>query len=267
MKIEEDKISIILPSYNYAWCIKETIDSVLNQDYENWELVIVDDGSQDNSPKILQNYQKKHPKKIKLFFHSNMENKGMTESYKLGIKNSTGKYLAFIESDDIWYPNYLSSKIKIFKENREVILVYNNVEMFGSKKKIEEGEELMKFILDDFKIKNKPFYAFEFLSEINYIPTFSCFMVKAKMLNKIDFSDKHKAWLDWWILGQLSVRGKFFFQDKKKTKWRMHEKSYNNLYISNLDIQNATKKMQEDILDSAVDYLNKIDKFKSKETF
>jgi glycosyltransferase involved in cell wall biosynthesis len=255
LNFHNKEISIILPSYNYGWCIKETIDSVLNQDYKNWELIIVDDGSKDNSIKIIKKYLQKYPNKIKLFLHPNKENKGIAETYKLGIKNSQGNYLSFIEADDIWYPDYLSSKLKIFKNNPETILVYNDIEIFGSREIIKEKK---KWITkrERFPIFNKPFYAFEYLYSFNHPSTFSCFMVKTETLNEIEISDKHQAWLDWWILGQLSFRGKFFFDKKKKTKWRLHKKSYNRTYESNLDLQEAVKKIQKDILNSATNYLN-----------
>ena len=254
-----EKISIILPSYNYDSFISETIESVLKQSHKDWELIIVDDGSKDNSVRVIEKYIKKCDK-IKLLFHPNKENKGLVETYRLGLKHCTGNYIAFIEADDTWkHSDYLSSKIDIFKRHKDVILVYNDVEVFGSNKIIKDRMRCMVHI-DEVNKKNKerPFFAFEYLSVFNCVYTFSCFVVRAELLkNHVDISNNiREHWLDWWILGQLSVQGKFYFQSEKKTKWRLHEKSYDyimRLKWSDEDTENA----RSNIISHAVSYLNK----------
>jgi glycosyltransferase involved in cell wall biosynthesis len=89
-----EKISIILPSYNYDSFISETIESVLKQSHKDWELIIVDDGSKDNSVRVIEKYIKKCDK-IQLFFHPNKENKGLVETYKLGFKHCLGDICQF----------------------------------------------------------------------------------------------------------------------------------------------------------------------------
>ena len=253
-----EKISIILPSYNYDSFISETIESVLKQSYKDWELIIVDDGSKDNSVRVIEKHIKKC-EKIKLIFHPNKENKGLVETYRLGLKHCVGNYIAFIEADDIWeHDDYLSSKIDIFKRYKDVILVYNNVESFGSNKIIKDRMGSMNHINEaNEKNKERPFFAFEYLSVFNCVYTFSCFVVRAELLkNHVDISNKlFEPWLDWWILGQLSVQGKFYFQSEKKTKWRFHEKSYDHimrLKWSDEDIKSA----RSNIIYHAVSYLN-----------
>lgn len=92
-------ISIITASYNYENYIKETIESVLNQTYTNWELIIVDDGSKDNSVEVIKSYCEKDSR-IKLFQHEGGVNKGLAETIKLGISKAQGEWIAFLESDD-----------------------------------------------------------------------------------------------------------------------------------------------------------------------
>jgi len=252
-----EKISIIIPSFNYDLFIVEAIESILKQSYKDWELIIVDDGSKDNSVRVIEKYIKKC-NKIKLFFHPNKENKGLAETYKLGLKHCSGDYIAFIDADDIWkHSDYLSSKINIFKRHKDVILVYNDVEVFGSNKIIKDRMGTRDHI-DEANKKNKerPFFAFEYLSVFNCVYTFSCFVVRAELLkNHVDISDRlFGPWLDWWILGQLSVQGKFYFQSEKKTKWRFHDKSYDQqLKSSGENLKNA----RLDIISNAVAYLNK----------
>jgi len=234
---KKKKFSIILPSYNYAWCINEAIDSVLAQNYKNLELIIVDDGSTDNSVEVIEKYLKKYPDKIKLFFHPNKENRGLAETYKLGLTKCNGEFIAFIEADDIWYPDYLSSKIPIFEKHKDVILVYNDVEMFGDEKLVSKKIKELNYIFEnkDIPIK-KPFNEFKFLLTYNSIFTFSCFVVRSRIFEKIDFTDNYGGWLDWWLLAQLSILGSFYFQPLKLTKWRIHKKSFFNHEIDNKKI-------------------------------
>ena len=92
------KVSIIIPAYNRVTYINQTVDSVLNQTYQNFELVIVDDGSIDGTYEKLQAYGDK----IKLLTHDNRSNKGQSASINLGLKNANGKYIAILDSDDFW---------------------------------------------------------------------------------------------------------------------------------------------------------------------
>jgi glycosyltransferase involved in cell wall biosynthesis len=239
----KDKVSVIIPSYNYSWCIDEAIESAINQDYENWELIIVDDGSKDNSAEIINRYIKKYPKKIKLLFHPNKINMGLSESYKLGIKHSTGEYICFLEADDIIKKDFISSKIRIFK-NEKVTVIFNNLEVFGSEDIIAKQKK--DIIFSQHKIpKETPFNASGFLIKNNVVFTFSCFMVKKEILKEVDFNSPVDEWLDWWIFYQLSLKGKFYFQQDKKTKWRRHKESYDYLHYKNNNVEGKREIMQK----------------------
>lgn len=95
----EPLVSIITPLYNSEKYIAETIESVLAQTYSNWEMIIVDDCSKDNSTKIVEEYQKKD-RRIKLY--RNEINKGVSYTRNRAIDLSQGKYIAFLDSDDLW---------------------------------------------------------------------------------------------------------------------------------------------------------------------
>lgn len=110
-------ISIIMPVYNSEKFIEKSIKSVLNQDYNNWELLIIDDCSTDKSSKIISTYSNKY-KRIKHF--KNEQNKGVSKSRNFGIKNAKGDYIAFLDSDDIWYNDKLSKQINFMKNNNYV---------------------------------------------------------------------------------------------------------------------------------------------------
>lgn len=254
----KSKVSIILPSYNYGWCIAESIDSVIMQDFNNWELIIVDDGSSDNSIDIINKYVQKHPQKIKLYTHHDNRNLGLTKTYKFGLSKCSGEYVAFIESDDVWAQGHLSSKIDIFNDNKDVVLVYNNVELFGDKRLISNLRTGINYIVSQNKKLSSPFYAFKCFLDQNYVLSFSCFMVRKCVLKKVIFSEKYSAWLDWWLLAQMSLYGRFYFQDKRYTRWRIHTKSYNRYFhgLFNYDVSKPALNIKSDILRLMVDSIN-----------
>jgi len=115
-------VSIITPSYNASEYIEETIESVLNQTYQNWELIIIDDYSDDNSRDIIEKYIEKN-KRIKTIY--NEKNMGAAQSRNRGIELSTGKYIAFLDSDDLWLPNKLKKQIKLMQEEN-ILLSYTS---------------------------------------------------------------------------------------------------------------------------------------------
>lgn len=107
-------VSIITPSFNSSKFIEETINSVLNQTYSKWELIIIDDCSNDNTVNIINNFIK-IDKRIKLLRLN--ENSGAGVARNLGIKNASGRYIAFLDSDDLWHPFKLEKQIKFMEHN------------------------------------------------------------------------------------------------------------------------------------------------------
>lgn len=112
--MDKDLVSIITPVYNAERFLRETIESVINQSYENWEMILVDDSSKDNSEEIINYYMNvdKRIKYIKL-----EKNSGAAFARNTAIKNSIGRYIAFLDSDDIWNKNKLDVQINFMKNN------------------------------------------------------------------------------------------------------------------------------------------------------
>jgi teichuronic acid biosynthesis glycosyltransferase TuaG len=111
-------ISIILPTYNSETFISETISSVINQTYQNWELIIIDDCSTDNSMSIVDSFSK-NENRIKFF--KNKTNSGAAISRNIGLENSSGRFISFIDSDDVWELNKLEIQIKFMIVNNYAI--------------------------------------------------------------------------------------------------------------------------------------------------
>jgi len=107
-------VSIITPVYNSEKYIKTCIDSVIEQTYPNWEMILVDDCSPDNSRKIILDYaQKDH----RIIYQRLKENGGAGVARNVGIQMSQGRYLSFLDSDDFWHPEKLKKQIEFLKDN------------------------------------------------------------------------------------------------------------------------------------------------------
>ncbi len=107
-------VSIITPVYNSENFVADTIESVLKQSYENWELLLVDDCSYDGSFKIINKYAKEDSR-IKVF--SNIVNSKAFESRNVALRNAKGRYIAFLDSDDLWHSNKLKLQIEFMQKN------------------------------------------------------------------------------------------------------------------------------------------------------
>jgi len=109
-KTNADLVSVILPTYNRAWTLKDAVDSVLSQDYPHIELIVIDDGSKDNTQAVLESYKNK----IKVI---KQENSGVSAARNAGIKKSSGQLIALLDSDDVWDKRKISCQVDFFKRN------------------------------------------------------------------------------------------------------------------------------------------------------
>jgi glycosyltransferase involved in cell wall biosynthesis len=108
-------VTVIIPTFNRAWSIKRAVDSVLAQDYQDMELIVVDDGSTDETPGILSSYG--HAIRI-----ISQTNSGVSAARNRGIIEASGKLIAFLDSDDYWFPQKLSTQVDFFLSRTEAMI-------------------------------------------------------------------------------------------------------------------------------------------------
>ncbi len=108
-------VTVIIPTYNRDWILKEAIDSVLSQDFENFELIVVDDGSTDNTQDILDGYTRD-------IIVLRQDNCGVSAARNAGIASASGHFIAFLDSDDLWLPGKLSMQIDFFNSNPDALI-------------------------------------------------------------------------------------------------------------------------------------------------
>lgn len=129
--IDAPLVSIVIPTYNKAQYICETIESAIHQTYPNVEIIVVDDGSEDNTRDVLDAYIKE--KKITYYYQNNS---GPASARNNGISLADGKYILCLDSDDILDPSYLEKSVPILQQKEDVGVVYTWVKTFGTKEEI-----------------------------------------------------------------------------------------------------------------------------------
>lgn len=189
-------VSVIIPTYNRSRLVKEAIDSVLKQTYADSEILVVDDGSTDETAQVLS---KISDQRIK-YFHKN--NDGLSNARNLGITKSRGEFIAFLDSDDIWPVNYLEIITDRLEENREYGLAYS---MFTNV--YPDGHREPAFQKASFLSGNLTRYYFGRMPCI--LP--SAAVMRRDVLADLYFDEYLKVSEDFDFFLRLSVKTKFLF--------------------------------------------------------
>ena len=174
------KVSVIVPVYNTEKYLKNCIDSLLKQNFEDYEIIVINDLSPGNAEEIINSYNDK-----KIVYIKNKTNKGIGYNRNLGIKKAKGEYVCFIDSDDYVKEDFINKMYNYSKENNLDLCVcdYVNVD--------EEGNKLKEFNLSDFCITNYEENN-KILCEINLAPWNKLYKKDMLVKNKIEFSETLK---------------------------------------------------------------------------
>jgi glycosyltransferase involved in cell wall biosynthesis len=177
-------VSIIMPAYNAAKTILESVQSVFEQTFSNWELLIINDGSKDNTLEVLSSLK---DARIKIL---TQQNQGVASARNHGLREARGRYIAFLDSDDLWLPSKLEKQIAIFEQcDDEVGLVYTRHRGFTR-------HPLESFSMDiDVSLGlSNPYHC---LLVADYIPTLTV-MIRSSLVSEIGyFNEKLHGTEDW----------------------------------------------------------------------
>ncbi len=210
-------ITVITTSYNYGEYISQTIESVQAQTLSDWELIIVDDASSDNSVEIIKKYC--DDKRIKLICHD--KNKGLKESIKTALKYANGEWITFVESDDSITPDALEKRLQTKAD-----VVFNSVNLIGDKDWIKEVQKQVDKTEKELSKITFPANIFKKFDTKNPVFTLSSVMIKRELLTEELFNTKTDALFDWWLYINLAYENKFDYIPEKLTNWRIHDNSY-----------------------------------------
>lgn len=172
-------ISVIIPAFNSEQFIVQAIESVFFQTYQNFELIVVDDGSRDNTRNILENY--KDTKNISLI---SQKNQGAAAARNAGIKSSRGDYISFLDSDDVWLPRKLEVQKKCIESKPKIGVVYSDWSTFDENGIIEENFPLSR------KLPRPSGDIFNELIGSCLLSTITV-MIKKEVFNDVGYFDEH----------------------------------------------------------------------------
>ena len=191
-----DKVSVIIPTYNRSELLKKAVESLENQSHQNFEIIIIDDCSTDDTAEVVKGMGDN-----RIIYLKHDTNKGGSEARNTGIKQATGNFIGFLDSDDQWLPDKLEKQLKQFEGRPEVGVVYTGVQV------VNEHNQPTRKIVPAYKGEILPK-----LFESNCIDTTSSVLVKREILDQVQgFDASLPSCQDWDLYIRLAQVTKFDF--------------------------------------------------------
>lgn len=219
----EPLVTILTTCYNHENYIAEAIGSVLAQTFTDWEMIILDDLSEDNSRNIIKDFADENEKIKYVFDEKNLDQGARFNTY---LHKVNSKYIAFLDSDDFMEPNRLEEQVNIMENNSEIGVCYSDGKVIDSREEVnkndlwqkKDGEILFSEIHRNPKVKSGDI--FQELLNGNFI-FFSSSLVRANLIGDIYFRTIRLG-IDWIFWLQLSEKTKFYYIEKPLTNYRIH---------------------------------------------
>jgi len=219
------KVSVIIPNYNHAVYLKARIDSVLNQSFKDFEIILLDDASNDNSLEIINNFSSDPRFHIIL----NSQNSGSTFSqWNLGIKIAKGDYIWIAESDDLADPEFLDSLVPVMDHNDSIVIAYSQSKEIDKHGFLIRSMEELTHDLDKKKWKNNYINNGNderktYLAVKNTIPNASAVVFRRRTYEDIETDVKLQLCGDWLIWSRLLQKGNIFYCAQELNFFRRHD--------------------------------------------
>jgi glycosyltransferase involved in cell wall biosynthesis len=229
-------VSVVVPLYNYARWVEAAIESVIGQTLADWELIVVDDGSTDGGDAIAAAYVLRFPSKIRCLSHPGRSNLGAGATRNLGIQHASGRYIAFLDADDIWLPSKLERQVEILDRFPEVGLTY------GIFTCVDENAQPLTGPTGPYGLQGsygdgpagEPFRAYEMLLEGAITAPPSAVMLRKDLLvdtRAFPAGMKLQA-EDQVVWARIAKRASFYFVPEVLTLYRVHTSSWSGAQSS-----------------------------------
>jgi glycosyltransferase involved in cell wall biosynthesis len=207
-------VSVCIPSYNHARFLPETLGSILSQTFRDFELIVVDDGSTDNSLEILQNYARQYPEIVRVFTHPGQRNLGITVTENLAVQNARGLYWCGNDSDDVSCPDRLARQVDFLESHPDVGWVYGIAEYIdkeGTRLRDQMGQDLSAF----------PNLAEELVMQNTIVAPTT--MVRMKCMREVGAFEPGLIYGDWELWIRLATRYPSAFLPGPVVGYRCHD--------------------------------------------
>lgn len=204
-------VSVIMPVYNAEKYVGQSIESILNQIYNKFEFIIVDDASTDSTSNILKDFKKKDKRIVVI---RNIKNLGVTKSLNRVLEEAHGKYIIRMDADDWAYPNRFGLQVKLMEKNPDVVVSGSNIEVCDSKLKVKH---VRKYHQGDTTIRRHLFRYSPFAHPAT--------IWRADVIKKEKYNENIIICQDYELYFRVGKIGKFMNLDKTLLKLRMHDES------------------------------------------
>lgn len=217
----------------------EAIESIFAQSYDNWELLLADDGSSDESTAIALRYAQQYPDKVYYVEHEGHQNRGMSATRNLGIRHAKGEYIAFLDADDVWLPHKLEQQVSILESHPEAAMLYGRTQFWFSWSKNnpvswssnlqEKQVDLMTMTSIKFDtLVQPPTQLLLFLQNRNIYPCTCSILIRSKVFKDIggfeeDFRNAHE---DMVFHSKVFLKAPVYVSSHCWDKYRIHPDSY-----------------------------------------
>lgn len=234
----KSKVSVIVPAYNAATYLPESIDSVLAQTYQDFEIILVDDGSTDQINCVVEKYRSQ-------LRYMRQENKGPSAARNTGIRMALGEYLVFLDADDLIFTKKLALQAAFLDEHPDISIVYSDGYCI---KEDENGNEVREsFASLGYIIKSlaEPEDSLKVLLIQNGFPLHAA-MVRKRAIDKVDgFDESLRALEDWDLWVRLAHEHRFAYLDAIVAKYRIVEGSVSHQYVQkNIALRQIKRKIE-----------------------
>ena len=227
------KVSVIIPNYNYGRYISAAVESALSQTYGNLEVIVVNNGSTDDSLKILRVFEDR----IKLIDQQNLGQSGARNS---GLSHASGDYIAFLDADDYWHPNKIERQISLFTQ--ETQLVYCGISKF-----VSAGNRIIAQTLPQFRGRCSKYFIGNPGVSIVLSGESTAIFSRALFEKVGNFDAELNSASGWDFFRRCSSHTDFDFIPEYLTYYRVHDSNMSNSSINNiLDIRKAYRKLFAD---------------------
>ena len=243
-------VSVIIPCYNSSHFIKSTLQSVKNQTYTNWECIVVNDGSTDNSENIIKTNTISDIRFIYIY----QKNKGLSGARNTGLNKSTGEYVLLLDADDILHPDKIKNSIELLLSEKSDMVITNFVRFKKNLQNIKKAHCNLTNVKFDYEN-----ILFNWDKEFTFPP--HCVVFSKKIMSNSEFLEDLKAKEDWFFWIQLfSKRPKVSYINQVLVYYRKSEVS---MTANSVHMKTNTKKAYKKIYDSIDEnlkekFLNKI---------
>lgn len=225
-------VSIITPTYNHSLFIAECIQSAINQSFTDWEMLIVNDGSSDETVKVAEKYSASDTR-IKVFSHENIGIFRLAENYNFALNHAKGKYIAILEGDDLWEPEKLKMQVEALEANPDVVLAWSSARQVN----VDQSQvftvlpEIQKEDLNLFS--NNPVGSIlDILFFRNCIPALTALIRKEALVSIGGFKQGYGLPLvDLPTWQELATKGSFYYNAEPTGRWRVYPGQTTKTYL------------------------------------